>query len=212
MICGTDDASGSLFTYVDLEARIPARDPLRKIRQVVSDALVNRPARHHPVAERGRNEHYLIACEIELGRQKPVDPEHQAKRHPKGHAPSARSPKLSLHHQKIHEGSGLPDRDRRVRERGKPAQARGQIPAERRSKALGPALALQASPEAPKDEPRCNTKKNLPSKDPHHGRKREESRFIGRQNQELSGVLQRVCCISAAPWASGVEEKLWRVV
>lgn len=29
---GTDEASGSLFSYVDLEARIPARHPLRTIR------------------------------------------------------------------------------------------------------------------------------------------------------------------------------------
>jgi transposase len=37
---GTDEASGSLFSYVDLEARIPARHPLRKIRQVVNEALI----------------------------------------------------------------------------------------------------------------------------------------------------------------------------
>ena len=36
---GTDEASGSLFSYVDLEARIPARHPLRTIRLVVNDAL-----------------------------------------------------------------------------------------------------------------------------------------------------------------------------
>ena len=36
---GTDAAAGSLFSYVDLEERIPARQPLRKIRQVVNDAL-----------------------------------------------------------------------------------------------------------------------------------------------------------------------------
>jgi transposase len=36
---GTDEASGSLFSYVDLEERIPAHHPLRKIRQVVNDAL-----------------------------------------------------------------------------------------------------------------------------------------------------------------------------
>lgn len=36
---GTDEASGSLFSYVDLEERIPARHPLRKIRQIVNDAL-----------------------------------------------------------------------------------------------------------------------------------------------------------------------------
>ena len=31
--------SGTLFSYVDLEERIPLRHPLRKIRQVVNDAL-----------------------------------------------------------------------------------------------------------------------------------------------------------------------------
>ena len=39
MMRGTDETSGSLFSYVDLEARIRARDPLRKIRQVVNEAL-----------------------------------------------------------------------------------------------------------------------------------------------------------------------------
>ena len=38
---GTDEASGSLFSYVDLEERIPARHPLRKIRQIVNDALAS---------------------------------------------------------------------------------------------------------------------------------------------------------------------------
>ena len=38
---GTDGVSGSLFSYVDLEARIPARHPLRKIRQVVNEALAS---------------------------------------------------------------------------------------------------------------------------------------------------------------------------
>tara|TARA_B100000378_G_scaffold260971_1_gene241999 strand:- start:2783 stop:3499 length:717 start_codon:yes stop_codon:yes gene_type:complete len=36
---GTDETSGALFSYVDLEERIPPRHPLRKIRQVVNDAL-----------------------------------------------------------------------------------------------------------------------------------------------------------------------------
>ena len=36
---GTDETSGSLFSYVDIEGRIPARHPLRRIRQVVNDAL-----------------------------------------------------------------------------------------------------------------------------------------------------------------------------
>jgi transposase len=38
---GTDEKSGSLFSYVDLEGRIPAKHPLRKIRQVVNDALAS---------------------------------------------------------------------------------------------------------------------------------------------------------------------------
>ncbi|ETD80432.1 transposase IS4 [Rhodobacter capsulatus B6] len=38
---GTDETSGSLFSYVDLEDRIPAKHPLRKIRQVVNDALAS---------------------------------------------------------------------------------------------------------------------------------------------------------------------------
>jgi len=38
---GTDETSGSLFSYVDLEERIPERHPLRKIRQVVNDALAS---------------------------------------------------------------------------------------------------------------------------------------------------------------------------
>ena len=38
---GTDEASGSLFSYVDLEARIAARHPLRTVRQVVNEALAS---------------------------------------------------------------------------------------------------------------------------------------------------------------------------
>lgn len=38
---GTDETSGSLFSYVDLEERIPAQHLLRKIRQVVNDALAS---------------------------------------------------------------------------------------------------------------------------------------------------------------------------
>lgn len=41
---GTDETSGSLFSYVDIEERIPARHPLRKIRRVVNDALVSMDA------------------------------------------------------------------------------------------------------------------------------------------------------------------------
>ncbi len=41
MMRGTDEKSGSLFSYVDLEDRIPVKHPLRKIRQVVNDALTS---------------------------------------------------------------------------------------------------------------------------------------------------------------------------
>jgi transposase len=41
MMRGTNEASVSLFSYVDLGARILARHPLRKIRQVVNDALAS---------------------------------------------------------------------------------------------------------------------------------------------------------------------------
>ena len=38
---GTDEATGSLFSYVDLEERIPVRHPLRKVRRIVDDALAS---------------------------------------------------------------------------------------------------------------------------------------------------------------------------
>lgn len=38
---GTDEASGSLFSYVDLEERVPKRHPLRLIRRIVNDALAS---------------------------------------------------------------------------------------------------------------------------------------------------------------------------
>lgn len=38
---GTDRTAGSLFSYVDLEERIPAGHPLRTIRRVVNDALAS---------------------------------------------------------------------------------------------------------------------------------------------------------------------------
>ena len=36
---GSDTTMGSLFSYVDVECRIPARHPLRLIRAVVNEAL-----------------------------------------------------------------------------------------------------------------------------------------------------------------------------
>jgi transposase len=38
---GTDKISGSLFSYVDIEDRIPSRHPLRQVKRIVDDALAS---------------------------------------------------------------------------------------------------------------------------------------------------------------------------
>jgi hypothetical protein len=38
---GSDKTSGSLFSYVDVEARISMRHPLRTIRQIVNEVLAS---------------------------------------------------------------------------------------------------------------------------------------------------------------------------
>lgn len=38
---GSDTCSGELFSYIDLEQRVPAKHPLRKIRQLVNDVLAS---------------------------------------------------------------------------------------------------------------------------------------------------------------------------
>src|SRR5512138_1358496 len=38
---GSDKTSGSLFSYVDVEARIPSRHPLRTIREIVNEVLAS---------------------------------------------------------------------------------------------------------------------------------------------------------------------------
>src|SRR5476649_1349346 len=37
---GADERSGSLFSYVDIESRVPADHPLRRVRDLVNAALV----------------------------------------------------------------------------------------------------------------------------------------------------------------------------
>ena len=39
---GIDERSGSLFSYVDIEARIPAKHPLRRIRDLALQLLFSR--------------------------------------------------------------------------------------------------------------------------------------------------------------------------
>jgi transposase len=41
MLLGTEEVSGSLFSLVDLEDRIPVKQTLRNIRRVVNDALAS---------------------------------------------------------------------------------------------------------------------------------------------------------------------------
>lgn len=50
---GAVETSGSLFSSVDLEARIPTRHPLRKIRQEVSEALASPGRPSLPKLRRG---------------------------------------------------------------------------------------------------------------------------------------------------------------
>jgi transposase len=38
---GTDKISGSLFSYVDIEDRIPERHPLRQVKRIVDEALAS---------------------------------------------------------------------------------------------------------------------------------------------------------------------------
>ncbi|MGX9854290.1 transposase [Limimaricola variabilis] len=42
---GADEASGSLFSYVDLKERVPERHPLRLIRRIVNEALASLDAK-----------------------------------------------------------------------------------------------------------------------------------------------------------------------
>ena len=52
---GSDNQSGSLFSYVNLEERVPARHPLRKIKAVVDVALNDLDAEFAPLdAQFGR--------------------------------------------------------------------------------------------------------------------------------------------------------------
>jgi transposase len=42
MMRGSDERSGSLFSYVDLESRIPQSHPLRVIRRIADQVLAGR--------------------------------------------------------------------------------------------------------------------------------------------------------------------------
>ena len=64
---GSDVGSGSLFSYVDLESRVPAKHPLRVIKAIVDDVLVSLDAEFERLYEgTGRQsiapERLLRAC------------------------------------------------------------------------------------------------------------------------------------------------------
>ena len=49
---GSDERMGELFSYVDLEKRVPAKHPLRLVRGVVNEvlaALDSEPSRRRPI-------------------------------------------------------------------------------------------------------------------------------------------------------------------
>src|SRR5437868_6143954 len=53
---GSDQQSGDLFSYVDIEARVPARHPLRAIRGIVNEGLVSLDAEFDKLyADTGRD-------------------------------------------------------------------------------------------------------------------------------------------------------------
>jgi hypothetical protein len=69
---GSDATSGSLFSYVDLEDRVPAKHPLRTIRAIVNDVLVSLDAEFERLAMYARVQ-ALATCYIRR-RQSPYLP------------------------------------------------------------------------------------------------------------------------------------------
>jgi transposase len=68
---GADQRSGSLFSYVDLEARVPKDHPLRRVRELTNDALLKLDKRFEELYSReGRPsippERLLRACLLQL--------------------------------------------------------------------------------------------------------------------------------------------------
>ncbi len=58
---GTDEASEALFSYVDLEERVPAKHPLCLIRRIVNDALP-RYARERQIQLKSRGKGQTDIC------------------------------------------------------------------------------------------------------------------------------------------------------
>ena len=71
---GSDARTGSLFSFVDLEDRVPKRHPLRTIRQIVNDALASLDAdfacllvRRSPLDRAGEAPAHLAVAGVLLG-------------------------------------------------------------------------------------------------------------------------------------------------
>lgn len=91
---GMDETSGSLFSHVDLAERVPARHPLRKIRQVVNDAVASLDAGFEALCtDSGRPsitpERLIRAGLVQILFAVRATPEARLRRHAGG-APSAR--------------------------------------------------------------------------------------------------------------------------
>ena len=60
---GSDERSGELFSYVDLEERVPAKHPLRLIRRIVNEVLVALDSEFTKIyADSGRPSIHLNVC------------------------------------------------------------------------------------------------------------------------------------------------------
>ena len=78
---GSDKTSGSLFSYVDLESRVPAKHPLRVIKAIVDDVLVSLDGEFERLYEgTGRQS---IAPERLLRAVRPQDPNWRSKPWPR---------------------------------------------------------------------------------------------------------------------------------
>jgi transposase len=60
---GSDERSGELFSYVDLEDRVPAKHPSRLIRRIVNEVLVALDCEFTKLyAETGRRRYHRSGC------------------------------------------------------------------------------------------------------------------------------------------------------
>jgi hypothetical protein len=71
---GLDERTGSLFSYVDLEDRVPAKHPLRVIQRIVNDVLLRSMASSQrsvrkAAAPRFRRSAYCKPCCCRRGTQ-----------------------------------------------------------------------------------------------------------------------------------------------